>query len=303
MFHIFKGHTVNFVTLAVVGGLFYAAYLTHLTPKPKDHQIWSLMLSVAIALSFFAALFNYWRLLKITEAPLSTIAAAAQGYIELQGSATTAKPLKTPFQGIPCVWYRAWVYANRHDDSNRVLDNTLLEYVESDQIFQLQDGSGTCMVNPKGAEVIHMEKRTRNKNNHRYVEEYLPAGKPLYVLGHLDTRYQFNTTEAVNRDIGKLLATWKANPVKLLQRFDVSRSGEIDMQEWELARAAARREVEMHHQMRAHTEMYTIAKPANGQLFLISALSPQALRDQYQCWSILHLLLLASILTVYLSLA
>lgn len=301
MFRILRGHMVNFVTLAVVGGLFCAAFLRHLSPN--DHQTWALILSIAIALSFLAALFNYWRLLKITEAPISTIAAAAQGYIELHGAATTVKPFKTPFQGIPCVWYRAWAYADRYDQENKTMETRLLEYIESDQVFQLHDSSGACMVNPKGAEIIYMEKRTQRKNDHRYVEEYLPVGSSLYVLGHLDTRHHYNTTEAVNRDIGHLLGTWKASPAKLLLRFDANRNGEIDMLEWERARAEARREVEMHHQMRANTETYTLAKPSNGQLFLISALSPHALRNQYQCWSVLHLLLLTLLLLVYVKLA
>jgi hypothetical protein len=301
MFRILNGQMVNFVALAVVGGLFYAAYLMHLSPN--DHQTWAWMLSVAIALSFFAASFNYWRLLKITEAPISTIAAAAQGYIELHGSAKTAKPFKTPFQGIPCVWYRSWVYADRYDATNKTRETRLIEYVESDEVFQLSDDSGTCMVNPKGAEIIYMQKRTQHKNDHRYVEEYLPSASELYVLGHLDTRHHFNTTEALHQDTGKLLASWKVHPSKLLQRFDSNRNGEIDMHEWELARMEARREVEMHHQMRAHNETYTLAKPKNGQLFLISALSPHALRKQYQCWSILHLALLVILLIVYQKLA
>ena len=82
----------------------------------SDSQAWSWLLSIALVFSFFAALFNYWRLLKITEAPTSTIASAAQGYIELQGVASTLKAFKTPYHGIPCVWYRGWVYANRLDN-------------------------------------------------------------------------------------------------------------------------------------------------------------------------------------------
>ncbi len=299
MFQRLRGHSVNFVALVVVGGMFFAAYFMHLSVK--DHETWGWMLRLSLGLSFFAALFNYWRLLKITEAPISTIAAAAQGYIELHGTASTHKPFKTPFHGIPCVWYRAWVFADRHDDtySNKVTDSRLLEYVESDQPFQLQDGSGACIVNPKGAEIIYSEKRTANKNEHRYVEEYLPAGKRLYVLGHLDTRHEYNTVEAIQRDTGILLASWKANAIKLLLRFDQDRNGQIDMQEWEKARKEARNEVERQHQMSAHNGIYTLAMPTKGQLFLISALSPQALRQQYQYWSWLHFGVLVLLLMAY----
>jgi hypothetical protein len=274
----------------------------------EDQQTWHLILSVAMLVSLFALAFNYWRFLKITEAPISSIAAAAQGYIELHGTATTIKPLKTPFHGIPCVWYRAWVYADRNeaesnDVSQKIADTRLLEYVESDQSFQLNDSSGSCTVNPKGAEIIYSEKRTQHKNEHRYVEEYLPAGKRLYVLGHLDTRHEYNTADAIKRDTAVLITSWKANPAKLLLRFDQDRNGHIDMDEWENARAEARREVETHHQMRAHNETYTLAKPAKGQLFLISALSPQALRDRYEYWSWVHLAMLVLLLIGYVKLA
>jgi len=39
-----------------------------------------------------------------------------------------------------------------------------------------------------------------------------------------------------------------------------------------------------------------------GQLFLISALSPQALRNQYQFWSMVHLGVLALLLMAYFKL-
>ncbi len=294
MFQRLKGESVNFVTLAIIGGILFVAFQLRL--QPQDATTWSKLLGVAIGLSFFAAIFNYWRLLKITEAPTSTIDAAAQGYIELHGIATTPKPLKTPYHGIPCVWYRAWVYANRVDPETNKPDNRLLNYSESNQLFQLQDDSGACMVNPKGAEVIYVEKRTYIKNDHRYVEEHLPAGKRLYLLGYLDTLHHYNTTEAINKDTSDLLVSWKNNPAKLHARFDQNCNGQIDMDEWEIARAEARCEVEARHQMHAKNEIYTLAKPANGQLFLISALSPQGLRKQYQYWSLFHLAVLVSVL-------
>lgn len=305
MFQRLSSHIVDLMAAGVYVWVFFAAgfMISH-----ADTHIWRLILSFAVLMSMFALAFNYWRLLKITEAPISSIAAAAQGYIELHGTANTAKPLKTPFQGIPCVWYRAWVYADRQDTtgsnkiSNKIADTRLLEYMESDQPFQLQDSSGSCMINPKGAEILYSEKRTRHKNEHRYVEEYLPAGKGLYLLGHLDTRHEYNTIEAIQRDTSALLASWKTNPVKLLLRFDEDRNDQIDMAEWEKARADARREVEAHHQMRAHSGIYTLAKPAQGQLFLISALSPQALRGRYECWSWVHLGALVLLLMAYVKL-
>lgn len=301
MLKTLHGHRVNFATLAIIGGLSWGGYLLHL--RSEDQASWPWLLSIGISLSFFATLFNYWRYLKISEAPISTIAAAAQGYVELQGTASTAKLLKTPFQGIPCAWYRAWAYANSYDEETGRRNTRLLEYVESDQLFQLTDETGSCTVNPKGAEIIYAEQRTQLKNDHRYVEEFLPLAQPLYLLGYLDTRHHFPIAETINRDIGTLLASWKTNPLKMLLRFDHDRNGKIDMLEWEQARKKARREVELHHQMRVnHHESFTLSKPPPGKLYLISALSPQNLRSNYQCWSLVHLGLLILLLMAFVRL-
>lgn len=298
MFQRLHANSVNFVTLAMIGGIFFWAFLKHI--KPTDSHTWAWLLSISILLSLFAALFNYWRLLKITEAPTSTIAGAAQGYIELYGVASTTKLLKTPYQDIPCVWYRASVYANRYDEDGK-RETRLLNYTESGDIFQLSDDSGSCLVNPKGAEVIYMQQRTQFKNDHRYVEEYLPAGKPLYLLGYLDTRHNFGTEDAIKRDTGALLNTWKSNKVSMHMRFDLNRDGQVDMQEWEFARDEARREVERRHQVKMDDGIYTLAKPPGNKLFLISALPPQVLRNRYQMWSFVHLVLLMVLLMAYMT--
>jgi hypothetical protein len=273
--------------------MLYAAYLLHLDPAQK--ATWVLLLSFALLATLFAALFNYWRLLKITEAPISTIAAAAQGYIELHGTATTQAMLRTPYHGIPCVWFRAWVYANRRESpySKKVIDSRLLEYSESNNLFQLHDDTGTCMVNPKGAEIIFAQQRTFLKNEHRYVEEYLPAGRQLYVLGQLDTRHDHFDQAAINQDVRATLTDLKSRPQKLLNQYDHNRNGRIDMDEWEIARQDVIKQVQAKHAMKAHNGSFTLAKPMDAHLFLISAKSPSQLAEAYRNWAIIHLVTLA----------
>lgn len=273
-------------------GTLCAAYLLHLNPAEKS--IWLLLLGLALTASLFAALFNYWRLLKITEAPISTIASAAQGYIELHGMASVQMPLKTPYHGIPCVWYRAWVYANRSDGSlsKQPIDSRLLEYVESDVLFQLRDETGACMVDPKGAEVIFAERRTLLKNEHRYVEEYLPASRRVYVLGQLDTRHAHVDKTAINKEVREMLAELKQSPHKLLNRYDHNRNGQIDIDEWEAARQDAIRHAHAKHAMKAHTGSFTLSKPVDAHLFLISAKSPHELAASYRTWAMAHFTIL-----------
>ena len=76
------------------------------------------------------------------------------------------------------MWYRSSAYANRENDNDKVADLLVmmpLEYTESKTVFTLDDGTAQCKVDPQGAEVIYFEARTWRKNDHRYVEEYLPV--------------------------------------------------------------------------------------------------------------------------------
>jgi hypothetical protein len=301
-----KGHGVNIATLALIAvGFFYAAFVLYVSHhKPET---WRYLLLGIIAICFFACVFNYRRLLKISEAPISTIAAAAQGYVELYGIAKTEKPIKTPYQNIPCVWYRSSVYANRESqDENLDQFNVMpLEYTESKTTFTLDDGTAQCTVNPEGAEVVYFEARTWRKNDHRYVEEYLPADKSIYVIGQLDTRKDVYDEASFNRDLSATLADWKTRPQQLLNRYDQNRDGEIDVQEWELARQDAIKQVKAEHAMQANlsTESgsnFTIAKPSNQALFLISAKAPQQLRNDYKTWVLVYLGILSLLLIFYL---
>ena len=306
MFERLKSQSVNFAALGLVFGVLMLVYLKHANFIVNN---WHWLLLTSIATSLFASVFNYWRLLKITEAPISTIAAAAQGYVELFGKASTDKPLKTPYQDIPCVWYRASVYANRENEDDKVADllNMMpLEYIESKTMFTLNDGTAQCKVDPQGAEVIYFEACTWRKNDHRYVEEYLPVGKPIYVIGNLDTRKELLDEAELNRAVGNKLVDWKTRPQQLLNRYDKNLNGQIDMDEWQLARRDAINEVKAEHAMQTNLSnkngsYFTLAKPA-GKLFLISAKSPKQLRASYKMWVVAHLGVLALLLTFYIKL-
>ena len=301
MFERLKSHSVNYAALGFVLSMVVLVSFKHAGTQ------W---LMVAIITSFFASIFNYWRLLKITEAPISTIAAAAQGYVELFGKASTDKPLKTPYQDIPCVWYRSSVYANRENDDDKVADLLSmmpLEYAESKTVFTLDDGTAHCKVDPQGAEVIYFEARTWRKNDHRYVEEYLPVGKPLYVIGNLDTRKALLDEAALNSALGTKLADWKTRPQQLLNRYDQNLNGQIDMDEWDLAWRDAINEVKAEHAMQTNLSNkndcdFTLAKPV-GKLFLISAKSPKQLRTSYKMWVAAHLGVSALLLMFYIKLS
>lgn len=288
MFNSLRINAVNLIATGGYLGIFFGAYLAH--TKASETGTWLTLICIALLLALFASVFNYWRMLKMSEAAISSIGSAAQGYIELQGTATNLsnKPLKTPFQGISCVFYRASAYSDEEDEEGNK-SSRLLQYEESKDSFRLADGTGECIVNPAGAEILSLTKTTQHKNNHRYVEEYLPSNARLFVIGDLDTRHDYNTTQAIHQDVSKLLTELKANKAQLLNRYDQNRDGEIDMQEWDQVRADALRQVESTHAMKAQESGYMLSKPSQNKLFLISALSPQKLRALLIYWHRVHL--------------
>ncbi|OZA07046.1 MAG: hypothetical protein B7X95_00300 [Methylophilaceae bacterium 17-44-8] len=292
-FRLFKSQTVNVVVLGLLVATPAGAFIMHVGPSHWPRFLWA-----CITISLFAATFHYWRLLKMQEAPVSTIAAAAQGYVELYGKASTATPLRTPFHGIPCVWYRAWVYANQQSPrgAEYFFDNRLLEYTESQSTLILSDDSGQCEVDLSGAEVIYYEARTWRKNNHRYVEQYLPANQNIYVIGHLDTRHELLHPSALNQAVSARLKDMKSRPQQLLNQYDHNLNGEIDMDEWEKARQDVIHQVKSSHAMQAHTGSFMLSKPADGHMFLISAKSPTQLRLRHQQWLMAYLIIAIALL-------
>lgn len=280
-FRYFKSQTVNLATLA----LLVVAPLVAIIVDLQSSQ-WATLKWAGVVVGLLAATFHYWRLLKMHEAPISSIASAAQGYVELYGDASTDKPLFTPYHGIRCVWYRAWVFVN--DQHSRGIDlfsqSRLLEYAESQSSFVLEDESAKCLIDPKGAEVIYFQARTWRKNNHRYVEHYLPTHQHVYVIGLLDTRKDVLDAKQINQQVSEHLKDLKSRPRHLLNLYDHDLNGEIDMDEWEQARQDAIHQVKAQHAMRAHTGSFVLSKPTDGHMFLISAKSPEQLRARHKHW-------------------
>jgi hypothetical protein len=75
-------------------------------------------------------------------------------------------------------------------------------------------------------------------------------------------------------------------------RFDLDNNGELDMQEWMLARSAAKREVtKMMREVQAQPDINIISQPRDGKLFLVSNLDQEKLSRRFLFWSWAHLVI------------
>jgi hypothetical protein len=109
------------------------------------------------------------------------------------------------------------------------------------------------------------------------------------VLGEFSTLNAVSNAVSLSEDVSHLLSDWKKDPAQLHKRFDLNHDGQIDLQEWELARRLALRTVEREHaQLHQAAHVNMMRAPKNSRLFLISSLSPQKLRQRYVFWSCVH---------------
>ena len=245
---------------------------------------------VCAALTVLAGLFGWGVALRrrraIADTPTSRIASAAQGYVELRGTGKplAGEPLISRLRGMRCLWY-SYQVEQRDGDRWKTIDSG-----ESDASFLLDDGSGQCVVDVEGAEILTRHKETWTQADYRNTEWTLMVNDPVYVLGEFRTIGLGDVELDMRQDIGALLAEWKKDQPALLKRFDLNRDGVIDEKEWVLARQSARREVaRMHREALAAPSLDTLRQPAGGQLYLISNHDPDKLARRYLWWSLWHL--------------
>jgi len=245
--------------------------------KAGRREVWLGVLAGLAMLALLGWMGALRRRHAITGMPTSRIASAAQGYVELhgQGRPLDVNPLHSPLSGMACLWYRYQVERKSSDDKWE-----MLEQAQSHTSFVLDDGSGQCLVDPEGAEIVTRHCRRWNDGDYRYVEWTLLQRDRIYVLGNFLTRHPGQGLDA-GADVRDLLAQWKADQPGLLRRFDLDRDGQLDEREWALARRLARGEVEKRHrELRRQPELHLV-EGAPSSLYLISNHEPEQLSRRF----------------------
>lgn len=252
---------------------------------------------IALALAAIPGIWAWLRCLghgrAIRDTPTSRVGSAAQGYVELAG---TARPLSdtqllSPMTGLPCLWYR-------YQADKRVNDRWVREEAgESDLEFLLDDGSGRCALDPQGARILTQHRETREVGDRRYTEELLLSGDRLYAIGQFRSWHPAQQPSERSTRVGDILNDWKSDQQALHQRFDLDGDGRIDPQEWQLARQAAGREADRAQAAQTGLPVrHTLTRPPRGRLYLISNQPPDALGRHFARWSALHFLVLVALL-------
>lgn len=256
----------------------------------------------------------------VEDIPTSKARSAHQGYVELQGAGRPVEgaPLVAPLSGLPCLWYRYKVeeQVTVHDHRGRSQTQwRTVDKGESSETFWLEDDTGHVLIDPDGAEITPKHKDEwrslsgmagasmlapgiaqlmlgrASTNPHRFTEERIINGDPLYALGLLKNLGSHHNAPTAEDDTRELLRQWKADQEHLKSRFDLNKDGKIDQKEWMLARAQARREA-----MAARRKNPDLAEGVNiltapgdrRRPYLLSSFQQTELVKRYRLWMILY---------------
>jgi hypothetical protein len=284
-------------------------------------------IAVAIGLLSVGAAFAGWRAYRylslarvVEDIPTSKARSAHQGYVELEGAGrpVDGAPLVAPLSGLPCLWYRFKIeeQVTVHDHrGNEQTQWQTVEKSESHETFWLEDDTGRVLIDPDGAEITPKNKDTwgsrsglagasllpsgitqfmlgrAGTNPHRFTEERIVNGDPLYALGLLKNLGSHQNAPTVADDTRELLREWKTDQEKLKSRFDLDKDGKIDQKEWMLARAQARREALAARRKKPElSEGINILTSAGDRVrpYLLSAYRQSELVKRYRLWLVLY---------------
>lgn len=286
----------------------------------------ALALAALVALWFVFRKLRHYRL--IADTPTARIRSAPQGYVELIGHVIAGEDgmLSAPLSGRACVWYDYKVEKQSGDERKQW---KTVRSGRSDSWFQINDGTGTCLIDPSGAEVTTLHRQSWRGHNempslagsglstqgiaailtshntsghYRYSERLIFEHEQLYALGRFHTvgggREQLDI-KGTTRD---LLRSWKQNPGLLHERFDQNGDGQIDQQEWQHARnealKEARKEQQALHQL---PSMNVLTDPqSRHQPYLLSTYDEERLMRRYRWISAACLLLAGTAFWLFL---
>ncbi len=266
-----------------------------------------------IAVLAAGAMYSFWYAFKawaknrvIEDTPTSRVRSAAQGYVELTGRAMLPpSPSKGPLTGQPCAWWRYKIEERRL--SGRSRSWTTLQSDTSDTPFLLDDGTGQCLIDPRGAEVYPgardvwygpsewPEVRIPDgtgffgkladallTDKYRYTEYRLEPQQPLYAIGAFRSMGGISV-ENPDAAVAELLRTWKQDQAGLLARFDANHDGALSSTEWDQARAAARKQVLNDRAADIKPpSLNVLSHPADGRAFLLAASDAESLAQSFR---------------------
>jgi hypothetical protein len=278
----------------------------------RPFEYWLILAALAVVSGWgFLRGFRWWRWARLIEdTPTSRIRSAAQGYVELAGTGRRmpGAPLIAPLSRTPCTWWSFTIERRSRGRSNQSRWRVVRRGT-SDGLFELEDDSGRCVVDPEGAEVLPAASNTWYGDtplpvagppphrgfrgfgsDYRYRESRMHDGDPLYAIGWFHTESNIRPG-AIDEEVAALLKQWKKDSGSLMSRFDKNRDGTLSLAEWEHARAAAHEQVRAERARHAaEPGIHILMKPRDASRpYLLAAGEADALARRYRLHGLLGL--------------
>ncbi len=271
-----------------IAALLVTGIATMSAAEAQTSGAWTAALTAIGGMSLVAWVANHRRYRLIRDTPRSAIASAAQGFVELSG---WVKPLGAPLASLlsqsPCLWYRCITW-KRNSKSEWVVERD----ETSTAPFLLDDGSGICVIDPVGAEVTTATRKSWQDAARKHVEFLIAPEEWLYALGEFVSYPDSSRHPHGRATLNALLSEWKRDPAALRARYDRNRDGEVDLQEWEAARADAQTEVAARLGARtAHDGLHVLRRPGDGRPFILSTVADVERGTVYRVWMGVQLIL------------
>ncbi len=260
------------------------------------------------------AVYSFWYACKawtrnrvIEDTPTSRVRSAAQGYVELSGigALPSDSANKAPLTGLPCTWWRYKI--EERSSTGRSRSWSTVDSGTSEIPFLLDDGTGQCLIDPRGAEVfpgatdvwygpeswpqMHIPNGTGVfgrlvdtlvTDKYRYTEYRLQPRGHVYAIGAFRSLGGISV-ESPDDAVANLLREWKKDQAALLARFDANHDGTLGAGEWEQARAAARKQVlDGRAADTRPPSLNVLADPMDGRAFLLAASDGETLAQRFR---------------------
>ena len=284
-----------------------------------EFWFWSLAVLGFSALSFIKSFKGLHRSRLLEDTPTSLIRSASQGYVEFEGigKRMEGEPVTAPLTGTACTWWSFTIEERKTYQVNKTR-HTHWQTVNggsSEALFELEDTSGRCIIDPEGAEVFPSAtqrwrgssawpKKQRRKlfGRYRYTERRMHAGDPLLVVGYLTTHRAAETTNFAE-EVRALLADWKTRQSMLVRIYDKDNDGVLDLKEWEKARQEAKAQIRREHAKEfRHPGIPVIGAPPDDRSFLLAAKSQAQVIKHYRRGAVFALGLFFLLLAVGITL-
>ncbi|MEZ4741802.1 MAG: GIDE domain-containing protein [Bdellovibrionota bacterium] len=274
-------------------------------------------ISLPISIWYLFVLIKKIRIIEDT--PTSKIKSAAQGYVELKGSVSETSDgfkLISPLTENPCVWYQ---YKIEQSQGSYLSPNwQTIEKGTSAQKFIISDDSGSCIIDPRDAEIItdhsrlwhgstlypmtktansqfkpnnsfliNASLRSHQQTRYRYSEKFIYAHDVIHVFGYFHTEGGGRNIPSISKITSQVLKEWRENPDKLKEKFDENKDGKIDMWEWDKVRKAAINNAEQKRKKLFNTPIIHILSKdkLNKHPFIISTHSQKELLSKLRFYS------------------